>query len=164
MKSFLFLSIFLIVIYFCDITNGEEVEQFSCEPKANFKINCNHCRCGLSGKWAECNTEYCDPIDNSKYMEAPKDCDDRYGWYDGCNSVRCDAVTNGEEQKEVFSCEPNEHFSINCNFCTCSKTGTWAECEAEYCNPNDPTKLMDPPADCARDWFDGCNYRDCDGN
>lgn len=47
------------------------------------------CICGESGTWAECDGEFCDPIDPSKYMVAPEDCDDN-GWFDGCNQRDCD--------------------------------------------------------------------------
>ena len=48
--------------------------------------------------------------------------------------------------------------------CTCGESGTWAECEAEYCDPIDPSKYMGPPKGCVKDWYDGCNFRDCEGN
>lgn len=64
-------------------------EEFRCEPNETFKINCNSCKCGESGTWAQCDVEFCDPKDSSKYMDAPEDCAETGGWFDGCNQRDC---------------------------------------------------------------------------
>lgn len=87
-----------IFYYFPKADSDVDVKPFSCTPSEWFQKDCNHCQCGDSGTWAQCDVDLCDPEDKTKKLQAPKDCKEKDRFFDGCNDCFCRGSKNKASQ------------------------------------------------------------------
>lgn len=96
-----------MITFFLNISAQNSTDEtetpFSCTPSELFKKECNSCRCGQSGTWAECDVQLCDPEDNTKHLESPKNCKDKDRWNDGCNNCFCSSINIYNLNTRIFN-------------------------------------------------------------